>query len=206
MAIERAQDGRREQLVAVGMRLFSERRYDTISIDEIAAEAGMAKGLLYYYFPSKREFYLAVVRSAADQMAALVEPDERLPPLERLRHAVDGYLSYVETHARGYSTLLRGGVGADDEVRQIVDGTRAKAVERALGSLPLVGAPSPAVRIAVRGWVGFVEAASLDWIDNAGLTRDELCDLLVRAFVTTLHSVQAVDGSLRLDPDAFRAG
>lgn len=199
-------DGRREQLVAVGMRLFSERRYDAISIDEIAAEAGIAKGLLYYYFPSKRDFYLAVVRSAADQMSALVEPNESMLPLDRLVHSVDSYLSYVESHARGYATLLGGGVGSDDEVREIIDGTRARALERALGSLPLAGKPSPALRVAVRGWIGFVEGASLDWLDHGDLTREQLRDLLVHAFVTMLQAVHAVDPSLRLDSNALAGG
>lgn len=202
----RVQDGRREQLVAVGMRLFSVRPYDAISIDEIAHEAGIAKGLLYYYFPSKRDFYMAVVRSAADEMSAVVEPDDSVPPLDRLVHSVDGYLDYVESHARGYATLLRGGIGSDDEVRKIIDGTREQVLERALGSLPLAGKPSPALRVAVRGWIGFVEGASLDWLEHRDLTREQLRDLLVHAFVTMLQAVHAVDPSLRLDPDALAGG
>jgi AcrR family transcriptional regulator len=202
----RVQDGRREQLVAVGMRLFSVRPYDAISIDEIAHEAGIAKGLLYYYFPSKRDFYVAVVRSAADEMSAVVEPDDSVPPLDRLVHSVNAYLDYVESHARGYATLLRGGIGSDDEVRKIIDGTREQVLERALSSLPLAGKPSPALRVAVRGWIGFVEGASLDWLEHRDLTREQLRDLLVHAFVTMLQAVHAVDPSLRLDPDALADG
>lgn len=202
----RVQDGRREQLVAVGMRLFSVRPYDAISIDEIAHEAGIAKGLLYYYFPSKRDFYMAVVRSAADEMSAVVEPDDSVPPLDRLVHSVNAYLDYVESHARGYATLLRGGIGSDDEVRKIIDGTREQVLERALSSLPLAGKPSPALRVAVRGWIGFVEGASLDWLEHRDLTREQLRDLLVHAFVTMLQAVHAVDPSLRLDPDALADG
>ena len=206
MTTARVHDGRREQLVAVGMRLFSSRPYDTISIDEIAQEAGIAKGLLYYYFPSKRDFYVAVVRSAADKMQALTMPNERVPPVDRLMHSVEAYLDYVETHARGYATLLRGGIGSDDEVRAIVDGTREQVLEHALESLPLAGEPSPALRVAVRGWIGFVEGASLDWLDHRDLTREQLRDLLVHAFVTMLQAVHAVDPSVRLDPDALAGG
>src|SRR3954469_5977575 len=77
-------DARREQLVALGIDIFSERPFDEVSIDGIAAAAGISKGLLYHYFPSKRDFYVAVIRSAADEMQALTEPDPALEPRDRL--------------------------------------------------------------------------------------------------------------------------
>ena len=45
----------------------------------------------------------------------------------------------------------------------------------------LAETPPPALRIAVRGWVGFVEAASLDWLAHGGLDRAQLRELLVAA-------------------------
>ena len=39
----------------------------------------------------------------------------------------------------------------------------------------------PGVRIAVRGWIGFAEAASLEWLEHRELSRDELRDLLIQA-------------------------
>ena len=77
-------DARREQLVALGVEIFSERPFDEVSIDDIAASAGISKGLLYHYFPSKRDFYVAVVRHSADEMQAVTETDPDLAPLERL--------------------------------------------------------------------------------------------------------------------------
>ncbi len=53
---------RRKQLVALGNELFSKRTYDEVSIDELARAAGISKGLLYHYFPTKRDFYIATVR------------------------------------------------------------------------------------------------------------------------------------------------
>ena len=58
-------DARREQLVAFGVEMFSERPFDDVSIDDIAAAAGISKGLLYHYFPSKRDFYVETVRAAS---------------------------------------------------------------------------------------------------------------------------------------------
>jgi len=172
-------DARRGQLVALGIDIFSERPFDEVSIDDIAAAAGISKGLLYHYFPSKRDFYVAVIRSAADEMQALTEPDPALEPRDRLAAALDRYLGYVETHARGYATVLRAGIGSDPAVAEIVEEVRGAMVARLLADL--AETPPPALRIAVRGWVGFVEAASLDWLAHGGLDRAQLRELLVAA-------------------------
>jgi AcrR family transcriptional regulator len=174
-------DARREQLVALGGEIFSERPFDEVSIDDIAAAAGISKGLLYHYFPSKRDFYVAVVREAADEMQAVTETDPDLPAIERLSAGLDRYLEYVETHARGFATVLRAGIGSDPEVASIVEDVRSAMAGRILEDLSLDGEPPAGVRIAVRGWVGFAEAASLEWLERREIPRDELRDLLIKA-------------------------
>jgi AcrR family transcriptional regulator len=191
-------DARREQLVALGVEMFSERPFDEVSIDDIAAAAGISKGLLYHYFPSKRDFYVAVVRHSADEMQEVTETDPSLPPLERLAAGLDRYLEYVDTHARGYATVLRAGIGSDPEVASVVEGVRAAMAGRILEDLPIGRPLPPALRIAVRGWVGFAEAASLEWLERRDLDRDELRDLLIRALtgaVETAAERYAADAS-----------
>jgi AcrR family transcriptional regulator len=189
-------DARREQLVALGIDIFSERPFDEVSIDDIAAAAGISKGLLYHYFPSKRDFYVAVIRSAADEMQALTEPDRELPPRERLAAALERYLEYVETHARGYATVLRAGIGSDPAVADIVEEVRGAMVARLLDDLPVTpagGEPPVALRVAVRGWVGFVEAASLDWLEHGGLGRADLREMLIAALDGAVSAAAGAD-------------
>ena len=175
---------RREQLLDLGRALFNERSYDEISIDDIAAAAGMSKGLLYHYFPSKRRFYVEGVRAAAAHMLELVVPaDFSLPAIDRLRIGVDRYLDYVEANARAYSTLFRSGIGVDPEVSTIIEATRASILERIVQGIG--EAVSPLVALSLRGWIGMVEAASLEWIDPRtkpkGVSRAALRDVLVTA-------------------------
>src|SRR2546430_6515128 len=139
-------DERREQLMRIGLELFSTNSYDAVSIDEIAARAGISKGLLYHYFPSKREFYVAGVRAAAAQLREVVEPDPELPPPERLRVSLEAYLDYVEHHAEGYIALMRGGIGSDAEGRQVVEGSRAGIIARSIAHLPLPSDPPTLLR------------------------------------------------------------
>src|SRR6476660_3946402 len=86
---------RRPELLAIGRQLFAKHAYDERSIDDVAAAAGVAKGLLYYYCRSKRGFYLATIRAEADELLALAQPDPALPPAERLRRTLDAYLEFV---------------------------------------------------------------------------------------------------------------
>lgn len=177
-------DERRTQLLELGLRLFGERSYDELSVDDIARAAGISKGLLYHYFPSKRHFYVETVRRAAQQLLDRTDPTDLDEP-EALLAGVEAYLSFVEEHATAYAALMRSGVGYDAEVAGVVEGTRVRFVERISARLG-VADPAPALRVALRGWLGFVEAASLEWIDRRDVPRAELRDLLARMLLVTL--------------------
>jgi hypothetical protein len=75
-------------------------------------------------------------------------------------------------------------------VAAIVEDVRAAMAARLLADVPGAGA-SPALRVAIRGWLGFVEAASLDWLDHGELTRAELRDLLVATLTGALAAAGA---------------
>src|SRR5947199_2999266 len=107
---------RRAQLLALGVEAFGKTAYDDVSIDDIAQAAGISKGLLYHYFPTKKAFYAATVREAAGALLALTNTPEDEPPLDRLRNGLDAYLDFVREHAAAYATLMKSGVGVDREI------------------------------------------------------------------------------------------
>ena len=61
----------------------------------------------------------------------------------------------------------------DKVVDVIVEAARTAIADRIITRLG-VAAASPLLRTALRGWIGFVEAASLDWLARRDLPRDEL--------------------------------
>ncbi len=180
-------DERREQLLRLGLELFGTRNYDDISIDDIAAAAGISRSLLYHYFRNKRGFYVEAIRHAAVQLRARIEPDPQLPPRERLRQGLAAYLDHVAQFARAYATLLRSGVGFDSEVSEIVEGTRRAIVADILRDLEEL-ADNGKVRVAVRGWLGMVEFSCLEWLERREVSKQELIDLLVDALEGVLVS------------------
>src|SRR6188472_2278711 len=95
-------DERRKQLLELGIEVFSTQPYEEISIESLAEAAGISKGLLYHYFRGKREFYVETIRAASLQLRALTKPNPALPPVERLRAAIDAHLNYLEEHGAVY--------------------------------------------------------------------------------------------------------
>lgn len=183
-------DERREQLLELGIRLFSTQPYDDVSIDDIAREAGVSKGLLYHYFGGKRAFYLATVEVEARRLLDTLEPDTRLVGLERAREGLRRYLAFVEARSDAYVALMRGGLGRDDQADAIVDRTRQALADRVLEALG-DGTPTPALRIASRAWIGAIEAASLDWLVHRDIEVEPLIDVLLAALVGLLSAAGA---------------
>ncbi len=171
---------RRRQLLDLGVQEFSRRAYDAVSIDDVARLAGISKGLLYHYFPTKRRFYIAVVRQGARELLAATNPDPNLPPVDRLRRGLDAYLDYVDAHRVVYAALLGSGGGHDRVIARIVDQTRTALIERLLSGWPMgLSGVTPLVQLALRGWVGFVEATSVEWVEGRATERAELTALLL---------------------------
>lgn len=168
---------RRAQLLALGLAMFSERPYEQVSVDDIAREAGVSKGLLYHYFPTKRELYIAALKLAASQLVEETVTDAQEAPELRVQKGLEAYLDFVQRHQPAYVALMRGGLGADPQVVEILEDTRSIFVDRILVNLP-PEAIVPLMRTALRGWIGFVEATALDWASQQHLDAAELVSLL----------------------------
>jgi hypothetical protein len=52
-----------------------------------------------------------------------------------------------------------------------------------------MAAGDPRIQLAVRGWIGFVEAVSIDWCANPRLSREDLRELLIRILFEILRIV-----------------
>jgi AcrR family transcriptional regulator len=182
-------DERRAQLLALGLELFSQNPYDELKIDAVAEKAGISKGLLYHYFPTKRAFYVEVLRVASQELLRVTEPGDGTP-LERVQRGIDAYLRYVESHRVAYVALLRGGVGSDSEVLAVIEETRTQFLTRIVEGIGVNPLP-PIWGLAMRGWIGFVEASSIEWAANPAVSMDELKTLLLTNLLATVSSIFA---------------
>jgi AcrR family transcriptional regulator len=189
-------DERREQLLNAGVDLLAGRPNQDISIEEVAEAAGVSKGLLYHYFPAKKDFILAVIDRGQAELAERFQPDRSLPPEEQFMSSLDAFLDYVEENATAYLTIFK--VGAEDpDIAEALGAARRETLATLLAGLrewdesPVGTEPSAALEIAVQGWLFFVEGAIVRWLEYRDLERRQLRTMFATAFIGALHSALA---------------
>jgi AcrR family transcriptional regulator len=186
-------DERRRQILAVARELFQERNYASVSTSEIAAKAGVARGLLHHYFGTKRDLYLEVVRS-------LVRMPPNPVPLQApgrgiehvIAESVDRWLLMLERNRGTWLAAIGAqGLGRDSEVEAILDEGRELAADRLIEALQTYeAAQAPAeLRAVIRAYSGFAEAASVEWLERGRLTREQTHTLLVQGFLSIVRDV-----------------
>jgi AcrR family transcriptional regulator len=191
-------DERRQELLRVGMQLFSTRAYDELSVEEIAEQAGISRGLLYRYFPTKRDFYVEVTRTAAAEAGQLTAPDASQPPDEQLRAGIDAFLRYAEEHSQGFLTAYRGSLAGDPAVRAIVEEGRLRQSARIINLVAGDAEPPPLMHLAVQGWIAFAQNVTAQWLQQREPEREAVRELLTRvlagAIAGATESQQETEG------------
>ena len=103
--------------------MFGEQDFDDVSVDEVADAAGVSHGLIFQYFGTKKDLYIAAVAPLIEGFRARIQPDPELPPPERLRQSIRAYAQVISEHPEGYRFLMTRGIGFA-EVRKSLE--RAK--------------------------------------------------------------------------------
>ncbi len=197
-------DERRRQVIAAASELFADHAFEDISMRRIAGGAGISKALLYHYFPSKTELFKAAVRAHAEELERLIAPGGGGEPMAELAASLDAYLAWIEAHARTWAKLMQS-ASTVPAARELVEAFRARTLRRILAGLGGSGEPAPALRVALRGWLGAIDAAVLDWIEHRDLSREELRDLLLGAFAAAVLAAGPIDAPAA-DPPALDPG
>jgi AcrR family transcriptional regulator len=184
-------DQRRGQLLDLGVRLLATRSLDELSIDLLAEEAGISRGLLYHYFGGKRGFYEAVVRHAAADLFAKTAPPPDLDPLDKLEASMAAYVDYVIANHAGYRSLVKAAAGGNEALRRVYEETQAAIGERIFAEDDgILVADRPAQRLVVRGWLSFVEETVLNWCeDPRGVSKEQLLGIVTASLPALVAAI-----------------
>jgi AcrR family transcriptional regulator len=191
MATRLTGDQRREHLLHVGVELLGRHGTADVSIEEIAQAAGVSKGLLYHYFPTKDDFLLAVLDRSQAEMDQLLVRDPDLSPLAQFDRNLDGFLRFVDDHAAGYLAVVNAR-GRSESVRQLVEDRRARRVDEIVALVAVVRGASreeartPRLVAAIEGWLGFSEGVIVRWLRDRDISRDEVHELLRRVLLESV--------------------
>lgn len=182
--VRMSRDARRREILRAAARLFGQRPYSGVSVTDIAEEAGIAKGLMHHYFGSKRELYLEVVREVAAVPSVPLPEDDDLDTDQVWQRSVAAFLAMVSRNPDLWlSSVTVGGAESDDEVASILDESNEVLADQTLAALGLGDrSDDPVLRALVRGYGGFVQELTVEW-----LGRGRLAEAQVRAaMVATL--------------------
>lgn len=185
-------DERRRQILGAGAVLFAEHAFEEISMRQIAETAGVSKALLYHYFPSKIDLFKAAALEAAIDLQGLIEPSGEGPPVQQLATSLDAYLGWIEDNARTWIKLMQS-ANTLPEAHELIEGFRSRTMNMMLAELTGGHEPHPALRNAINGWLGYLDAAILDWIQAKDFSRRQLRDMLLAAFGCALTAAQPAD-------------
>ncbi len=176
---------RRRQLIGIGLQLLTERPLGEITVEEVSRRAGISRGLLFNYFPTRRDYHLAIIRAAMRRMSRIAEPPEGVADEMKVKVVIERFVAFLERRRDPYVAIIRGVAGGDSEVAEIYAESRDQLVDvvlRALGRRP-----TPALELLVAGWLGFVEETVLTWVNKPVMPRHELVRLLERALLAIVE-------------------
>lgn len=175
---------RRRQLLSIGLQMLVDRPIQELSIDEVAEAAGISRGLLFHYFPTKTNYYEEVIAAALRRVWRNVAPDPDAPPEAAVQQFAERFYSQIERRRDSYVALVFGNgdlsVGGDG-----VGSHRRQMARELIASSQL---PQSAACV-VHAWIAYVEDRALQW--SAAITRENID-------VEVSHCVRALDALLAL--------
>lgn len=177
---------RRAQILACARTLFRERTYAAVSIEEIARDAGVARGLVNHYFGTKRELYLEVVRELVHLPPPELPSRAQGRSLEEVAgQSVDLWLRAVWKNRRTWLAAVGAqGFGRDAELEAILDEAREVTVDRMIAVIGAGHRDVPELRALLRAYTGLAEAATREWLERGSLSREQLRVVLTDSLST----------------------
>ena len=165
-------DERQQSILRGAARAFARSGFAGTSMDDVAAEVGVSRLIVYRHFESKEELYRAVLEKVFDRHAhEFVAAWEARSPRAI---GVGGHLTVAREWPDGYVLLWRH-AAREPQFATYADELRGHAVEAARSVLAVSGAKGDAVKVrwAAETIVGFIVESVLNWLADGDADRDE---------------------------------
>jgi AcrR family transcriptional regulator len=151
------EDGTRARILNVAIQEFSRFGLSGARIDAIALESGANKGMIYYYFGSKEDLYVAALEESYRRFRQIEEGlqiDESLPPVQALRMLVSASFDFHAAHPEFIRMVMSENINQGEYIRKIPE---LRAINRSAITL--------LERLCQRGIAEGVFRADLDPVD-----------------------------------------
>jgi len=177
---------RREQILTAATRAFARAGFAATSLDDVAAEAGITRVILYRHFESKADLYRAVLDRACTRLAEEVGTgdygDEAIPTLVRAAAADPGAFRLLFRHA-----------AREPEFRDLADSLTAASAEVARHDLAKQIPPGPWLDWAARLIPALTTEAVIAWLDAGQPDPDQAAERIGRAVHGAIQAAGPAD-------------
>lgn len=177
-----------------------------VGMDEIAAEAGVTKPVLYRHFTDKSDLYLAVGQRGTEMLLARMQPAlvDNGSLLDRIHRAVDAYLITIEEMPELYQFVVRRSFVDKPVEQDVVTEDKqliATMLARLLGDyLRAFDMDSGGAEPWAHAVVGMVQSAGDWWLDRQTMTRQSLTEYLTKIIWYAIEGLLKA-GGITIDPD-----
>ena len=194
--VRMARPEREGQMLAVARALFAERGFGAVTMDEVAAAAGITKPLLYNYFGNKEQLYLACMGPAGDALleAILTAVRAAADPAEALEVGIGAFFAFLDSERGAWRVLFDETLPASGEVALRVAEYRerlAALLEEALGA-QLGGSVSGRVATEVGALstavLGAAEALGRWWLREQSISAAEAAQMLAETLAPGMRA------------------
>ena len=177
---------RREALLDVGVQMFGDGSFETVSMDDIATTAGVTRRLLYHYFPTKAAYFGAIWQRAHERLREAVAEVDGDTVRERIDGALSAYFDFYEENLPLVVVANRSSVAGDPAVRAPIDRDFALLYAAFLDAAGAAGHPRVLAEVSFAGWIAFVRPIALAALVDGTITRRECHDLCMAVLDATV--------------------
>ena len=176
----------RAAILDAAERLFAERGYDTTSLSEVGAAAGVSRGTPGYFFGSKQELYDAVLERCYDEVRQAVRAGRaralasQQPPEAILAGAVSDYFDFLAARPNFIRLIERralsgGGAPIGEQLSAGQEALAAISAELGLDDAPSGDAAQLLLSIIALCWFHLIHAQTV--APAVGVSLEESADL-----------------------------
>lgn len=192
-----------DRILGVAAQLFAEKGFDAVSMNAVAAAAGVSKANVFHHFTSKQALYLAVMKTACSESTAALDDltGASGPFAERLRFFIRQHLANLRRNADMSRLILREVLDSDrDKGKALADGVVNQNFSRLVaflregqvrGELRADVDPAMTATLIIGANVFFFQSgevlrhlAEIDFADQPEHYADMVADILLRGVTT----------------------
>ncbi len=96
-------------IIQIAQKLFSEKSYHKVSMDELAKALNLKKPTIYYYFKGKKELFFSIWKESFESLEEYIftRVDKKDTPYEKLEEFIKAHLDFIEEHRELFLILYR---------------------------------------------------------------------------------------------------